>query len=325
MYEPNDLARYTFLPDAMSTMSELPVSQLVNDDAYLYIIEDAVRRIEAAGTGKKHTGGIAGSCMIAGKQFPTEIVSFCLCLFILADRRLRKLSRAWALAESERAGQRINRDIMGGRIETVKALAFDTLGITIHVGKTYEVGIADYVRLCVGISGATWRLVNQTVDGGKVMLTQHSLVRLMCEGVRLYIAKMFHTIKAVPESRYISDAVEKLSSEYPQDRPLELPKFNPPCISHAIKMLEDNENLSHAGRFLLGTFMLKLGRTVDEVVPYFEGAPDYNEKITRYQLGHIAGKEYMCQSCAAIKTSGLCYETSECAGIKNPIQFRGKS
>ena len=325
MYEPNDLARYPFLPDAMSTMNELPVSQLVNDDAYLYIIEDAVRRIEAAGTGKKHTGGIAGSCTIADRQFPTEIVSFCLCLFILADRRLRKLSRAWALAESGRAGQRINRDIMDGRIETVTALASDTLGITIRVGKWYEVSVPDYVRLCVGISGATWRLVNQPVDGGKVILTHHRLVRLMSEGVRLHIAKMFDAVKAVPESRFISDAVKKLSSEYPQDPPLELPKFNPPCISHAIKTLEDNENLSHAGRFLLGTFMLKLGRTVDEVVPYFVGAPDYNEKITRYQLGNIAGKEYMCPSCAGIKTSGLCYETSECAGIKNPIQFRGKA
>jgi DNA primase large subunit len=97
-------------------------------------------------------------------------------------------------------------------------------------------------------------------------------------------------------------------------------------VTHAAKTLADGDNLSHAGRFLLATFLLARGHPISDIVPYFEKAPDYKKSVTLYQLEHLAGKSgkstaYRCQSCQKLKTLGLCHETPECAGIVNPLQF----
>ena len=77
---------------------------------------------------------------------------------------------------------------------------------------------------------------------------------------------------------------------------------------------------------MLATYLLSRGYNVKEIAPYFKNAPDYNESITLYQLNHLAGKsgnntKYACQSCAKLKSANLCYATSECEGIHNPMQF----
>ena len=41
---------------------------------------------------------------------------------------------------------------------------------------------------------------------------------------------------------------------------------------------------------MLATFLLGRGQTIDEIAPLFKNAPDYNEKITRYQIKQVAGE-----------------------------------
>ena len=103
----------------------------------------------------------------------------------------------------------------------------------------------------------------------------------------------------------------------------------PPCIKHAIEVLEKGENLSHSGRFMLGTYLLGVEQTIAQIAPLFKNAPDYNEKITMYQLNHLKGRsgsgtEYKCPSCEKIKSKDLCFATSDCDGIINPLQFKKK-
>ena len=69
----------------------------------------------------------------------------------------------------------------------------------------------------------------------------------------------------------------------------------PPCIKHAIEVLEKGENLSHSGRFMLATFLLARGQQVEQIAPLFKNAPDYNEKVTLYQLNHLSGKNSTSQ------------------------------
>jgi len=104
---------------------------------------------------------------------------------------------------------------------------------------------------------------------------------------------------------------------------------HPPCIKHAIEVLEKGENLSHSGRFMLGTFLLGRGQTVDQIAPLFKNAPDYNEKVTMYQLNHLSGNfgsgtQYVCPSCEKLKSQDLCFAIPECDNIINPLQFGKK-
>jgi len=103
----------------------------------------------------------------------------------------------------------------------------------------------------------------------------------------------------------------------------------PPCIKHAIEALNNGENLSHSGRFMLATFLLGRGQTIDDIAPLFKNAPDYNEKVTRYQIKQVAGEsgnktKYACPSCEKIKSNDLCYITPDCDNIINPMQFGKK-
>ncbi|MDO7727066.1 MAG: DNA primase, partial [Nitrosopumilus sp.] len=103
----------------------------------------------------------------------------------------------------------------------------------------------------------------------------------------------------------------------------------PPCIKHAIDVLEKGENLPHSGRFMLATFLLSRGQTVQQIAPLFKNAPDYNPRVTLYQLNHLAGTsgsttKYACPSCEKLKTQDLCFITKECDNIINPSQFGKK-
>ena len=71
------------------------------------------------------------------------------------------------------------------------------------------------------------------------------------------------------------------------------------------------------------------GQSVQQIAPLFKNAPDYNERVTLYQLNHLAGTsgagtQYSCPSCEKLKTQNLCFATSECDNIINPLQFGRK-
>ena len=70
------------------------------------------------------------------------------------------------------------------------------------------------------------------------------------------------------------------------------------------------------------------GQLVEQIAPLFKNAPDYNEKVTLYQLNHLSGNtsttQYACPSCEKLKSQDLCFAIPECDNIINPIQFGRK-
>jgi len=124
--------------------------------------------------------------------------------------------------------------------------------------------------------------------------------------------------------RYIAQgpALENVSSV---DELAELSsKFFPPCIRKLVNSLLGGENLSHHERFALATFLINAGVDLDIILDLFRHAPDFNERIARYQIEHLAGlrgsrKKYLPYSCSTMKTLGIC-PGDEC-GVKNPIVY----
>jgi DNA primase large subunit len=77
---------------------------------------------------------------------------------------------------------------------------------------------------------------------------------------------------------------------------------------------------------MLATYMLAIGKSIEEIIMLFHNAPDYNEKVTKYQIEHLAGlrgsgTKYSVPSCQKLLNQNLCFATEECTGITNPIQF----
>jgi len=135
------------------------------------------------------------------------------------------------------------------------------------------------------------------------------------------------TLSTFPETIKIkADELRvKLTPKY-EYRMHRVTDYYPPCIRHALEVMNQGENLPHSARLMLATYMLAIGKSIDDIVILFHNAPDFNEKITRYQVEHLAGTKgsrtkYSVPSCEKLRNENLCFATEECNGIINPSQF----
>lgn len=95
----------------------------------------------------------------------------------------------------------------------------------------------------------------------------------------------------------------------------------PPCIAKVIDMFQKGESPSHFQRLTLSAYLYKQNYSMEQILEIFSNAPNYDEKITRYQLQQIKSKDYMVSSCSSIEQNGFCFRNSVCGKIKNPIQL----
>jgi DNA primase large subunit len=86
---------------------------------------------------------------------------------------------------------------------------------------------------------------------------------------------------------------------------------------------------SHKELFSLAAFMINRGHNKEEILALLAERPDYDEKIARYQVEHIAGERgsrtrYKPPSCSTMRSLGLCVEDGRLCPkwIKNPLEFR---
>jgi DNA primase large subunit len=102
----------------------------------------------------------------------------------------------------------------------------------------------------------------------------------------------------------------------------------PPCIMAMLAKIANGEDISHVENFTVAAYLLNTGHSIDEVIEVFRNRSDFNEKIARYQVEHIAGlrgsrTRYRPPSCAKMRTYGLCVEDGRrCPrGVRNPLDY----
>lgn len=100
----------------------------------------------------------------------------------------------------------------------------------------------------------------------------------------------------------------------------------PPCMRNLMEKLRKGGEMSHIARFTLTAFLLHIGWSIDEIVQLFTKVSDFDERMTRYQVEHIAGlrgsrTKYKPLSCKNMKLYGLCVEDKYCRGISHPLQY----
>ncbi|MDE1830014.1 MAG: DNA primase [Thaumarchaeota archaeon] len=330
-----DLAKYPFLAEAGEYLRDkgFNLEQLGHPD-WTPLVEKAYGRIVVASSGQ-----VYGSDTERLENPDMEILSFIVAVILLKAASIHTLTRRFALAEARRAERYLQRDLWSNKekknLELPLKIIQELFGVEVKVeNDEFVIKVADYLQRAVHFHEKEWKLVNRRIQNGFVYLTAHETVRLIRTELGQYINSRIQSISLhlIPDTfkasvqdlvslaSKFSDAVV-ISSDYP------------PCVKHAIEVLEKGENLPHSGRFLLATYLLARGQTTDQIAPLFKNAPDYNERITRYQLEHIAGSsgkgtKYQCPSCDKIRSENLCFAIAECDGIINPIQFgkkRGKT
>jgi len=333
----DEIAKYPFLADAGQYLKDkgFTLEQFGSDPDLKQLIDKAFERIQVAADGKIYKSDLIGDQVSKEAALPREIFSFLLAIVLLKLSGMHTLIKRFALAEARRAEKYLEKDLANISDESQKELAIRIIDdlFSVQVEKLdnyFVIPVSDYLKHSINFHEREWKLINRHVENGQVFLTPHETVRLIRKELGTYINSKIINAKTPTMISGFEDSVTKLVSLSKKFITFTVTTGEyPPCIKHAIEELEKGENLPHSGRFMLGAFLLSRGQSVEQIAPLFKNAPDYNERVTLYQLNHLAGTsgsgtKYICPSCEKLKTQDLCFAIPECDNIINPLQFGKK-
>ena len=332
MLTKSDLAKYPFTTEAARYVSALglEIKDLVADE-YSAILDRAGKRIEEA----------IASAKIAREwqDDEVEILSFPTAIMLVSITGDDRLRRRYALAESKRAYEILRNDASAKIIE----IAENTFCWKIkQVERTiqesyyeYALHFTYYLRNAMGIHEPEWKLANRILTGGYVYLTKDETSRLLLEEIqRKILDRCKRTTLEVPSA--LALRIEKIRQMMETRKGIigieEVPRVAvyaamPPCVRNLYDALFAGRNISHMGRFTLTSFLVNVGVGEEDIIKTFKATTDFDEKKTRYQVEHIAGRrgskrKYTPPRCETLKTHGVCVNPDElCRQIKHPLTY----
>jgi DNA primase large subunit len=328
----NDLAKYPFLKEAAEHVKtlDLKIEDLVSPE-FSQILERAKERVEEA---------ILYAIVSRKLQNEEiEILSFPTAIMLAAATENSFIKRRYALAEAK---QTYN-DLKFEKKEKILAVAknFHWKIATVDAEENtdpyeFKLHFTDYLRNTAFLREKKWKLVNRLLKQGNVHLTKNEVARLLSEEVRRHVEKRLE-IKELPKlPQKITETTEKLKSltlEKVSKAEIEgIPKTVkkdafPPCIKALYETASKGRHISHIGRFTLTSFLVNIGMPTESIIELFKNSSDFNERMTRYQVEHIAGERgsrtrYKPPKCDTLKTHGLCTEPDEtCKRANHPLIY----
>jgi DNA primase large subunit len=323
-----DRAKYSFLEEAGEYIKERGLSlKEISQPDFKKVLDRARERVFQA----IKRGEVSGK--VTDPEI--EIPSFPIALMLVKASNLNYLISRFSLAEAKR----VEKLLKGEREELVVQIFRNILKVDLISVKSdkvfpkfnYRILINDYLKRSIQFHELEWKLVNRVVSQGYVYLRTSELTRLIRQEINDMIVNRLNVLRISSLPDNINEIVKeiiKFSPPPPKIRYLKkiAPEMYPPCVKTALNHLKKGKNLPQYGRFLLATYLVNNGSSVEEVVSLYSKSPDFNERITRYQVEHIAGLrggrvKYICPSCKTLVIHNFCFRTQECKSIKNPLQF----
>ena len=272
------------------------------------------------------------------KAHEIEVFSFPIAVMLVVAAEESFIKSRYALAEAKRASALLETEEKEKLLEVA-----NNFGWNARLAEDFSLGPYSFaVHFSVFLKNAAssvmvhdnrWKLVNHLVIDGEVYLTKQEVSRLLEEEVRKYIEGRLDTkIKFLPPvlMARVNQLRQIAAEKQEQIRLEEMPErvvmeAFPSCIKGVYDRISAGRPASHLGRFALTSFMLSIGMSAEDVFKFFRSVSDFNERMTRYQVEHIAGSrgsgtKYTPPNCATLRTHGICVSPEyECRGAVNPL------
>lgn len=326
----NDLAKYPFLKEATEHVKKLDVKieDLVNPDL-ANVVERAEERVEEA----------ILYTLVSRRQRneEVEILSFPVATMLVVATENSFIKKRYALAEAKQ----VYADLSLEPKEKIMAIA-ENFGWKLVANDRadmpceFSLSFVDYVRNTSSMHEGKWKLVNRLLGKGNVYLTKSETARLLCEEIRKHIEERLQvreqpifpaTIAEIAE-KIKKLSLEKIGKAEMEGFPKEMVQTAfPPCINALYQAFTSGRHLSHVGRFTLTSFLVNVEMSPAKVIELFRNFSDFSEKMTRYQVEHIAGEKgsrtsYLPPKCDTLKTHGICVNPDGlCEGIRHPLAY----
>jgi DNA primase large subunit len=325
----NDLAKYPFLKETTEYMKKLglKIEDLANPEM-AQILSRAEERVKNA---------ILSVSVGEKSESYVEIPSFPVAIMLAIATKNSFIKKRYALAEAKQAFS----DMQLETRQRIVAVARD-FGWNLSPNRDseipieFEVNFADYLRNTAHLRDTKWKLVNRVLADGKVYLNQHDVARLLQEEVQRRVESRLEATELPNFPEEITDMAERLlelaKERIGQEEMEGFPKVVsqsafPPCIVALQEAVSKGHHLSHVGRFTLTSFLVSIGMPSEKVNELFKSFSDYNERLTRYQIEHIAGERgsrtrYTPPQCATLQTHGVCVNSDAlCRRVRHPLAY----
>ncbi|MGD0450615.1 MAG: DNA primase large subunit PriL [Candidatus Bathyarchaeia archaeon] len=324
----NDLAKYPFLKETAEYIKPL---DLQIDDLASMGMDQALKRAEE----RINEAIITRSISRDSKKIDIEILSFPIALLLVVATENSFIKKRYALAEAKQASV----DLFNESKEKILKIAEDfdwKIKLTSNVDSPldFTIHFTDYLRNAAHLHDKKWKLTNSILLNGNVYLNKKDVTRLLEEEVRRRIEKRLDVEppKFPPELIMIAEKLKKLAAENIEENVEEIPKTIvqtafPPCINAIYEAASTTHHLSQMERFTLTAFLLNIGMSTEKVSEIYKSFSDYNERLTRYQIEHIAGERgsgtrYTPPQCSILQTHGVCKNRDDlCRRIYHPLKY----
>jgi len=326
----NDLAKYPFLKETIEHVKKLDLKiEDLTDPSLASILQRAEERVEEAILYTRVSRKF--------ENIEVEILSFPVVVMIVVATENSFIKKRYALAEAKQTHEDMNSEPK----EKILAIArnFDwnlAANSSSNIIAEFSLGFADYIKNTTHLRDKRWKLVNRSLNQGNVYLTRNEASRLLSEEVRKHIEKRLEQ-KDIPSFppliAAVADKVKKLASERIGEAEMEgypaeiVQTAFPPCINALFQAFTSGRHLSHVGRFTLTSFLVNIGMPPEKLIELFKNVSDFNERMTRYQVEHIAGEKgsrtrYIPPKCDTLKTHSVCTTSDDfCEGIRHPLSY----
>jgi DNA primase large subunit len=328
-----DLAKYPFLKETTEYVRklDLKIGDLSSQE-FAQVLKRAEARLEEAILYVLVTRET--------RSDEIEILSFPVAVMLAVATKNSFIEKRYALAEAKQAYNEMKLEPKQKILAIAQNFGWRlSLNNDAKIPYEFALGFTDYLRNTAHLREKKWKLVNRLLAGGSVYLTRNETARLLSEEVRRHIETRLE-VKELPRfPKEVTDAAEKikqLSVERVGKEELEgFPKIIvqeafPPCIKALYQSFSSGHHLSHIGRFTLTSFLVNIGMPSEKAIELFRSFSDYSERMTRYQVEHIAGErgsrtKYTPPKCETLQTHGVCVNQDElCRRVRHPLSYYRK-
>lgn len=325
-------ALYPFSREAREYLKDQKVSleEVVTDPAYDMVRDAGKRRVLEA----VERAEISEHSMVDENEYFIEALSYVVARMIVSSVADPFLVKRYALAEAVTMHKRLLNEERDTVLDIAREIGMDTPepagdGITLH--------FSEFLKYATTMRSKEWKLVNQDVRDGNVLLDQKRFCRLVQGALQVKIESEL----PLPIDDLISEGFGKIVREINEENAkkraelmdssdmgrISITRF-PPCMTEFLRMTREGINIPHSGRFAMVTFLHTIGMDNDEIVKVFALSPDFNERMTRYQVDHVtgfsSGIEYTPPECATMKSYGICINPDNLCNkewMKHPLTY----
>lgn len=325
------LARFPFLGEASDYVKGLGVTleDLLEDRAYDKVRIAGMRRVlDALLEGEVRPGNIASDA-----DALRELLAYPTARMLASCVPDNYLLRRYAVAETALVRQRLDEEPG----DAVPLKLGEEMGLELRVNGGYRLHFTDFLRETRGLRDRKWKLVNQRVDRGYVVLKRPDLMRVLQGALQLRLMDelplpvndaIMGTFREEVEVLQTQLALRRERFKPEEVATVDVANF-PPCMKKLLAAVQASENVPHMGRFAIVAFLHNIGVPNEEIFRIFTNVPDFAKDVTHYQIEHITGRisgtEYTAPECSTMKSYGICPGPDQlCLTITHPLNYYRK-